>query len=223
MNSTPKDTLLVICQTVLFEYSLLIPEGMPIHVIPFEKHSRPEEMRGYLQEIIDTASGDICRIIFGIGLCSNSVVGLTSADKELVFPRVHDCIGLFFGSHREFTVAAGEEIGTLYLTKGFIESDEGQCHLLEYPAYKKRYGDARAREYMQMILVHYRRVMLLNTGAYNLEKCRQISRDFAEEFSLDFEERSVGGSLFQRMLQGELSEDVILLSPGETLELERFF
>ncbi len=215
--------MVVICQTVVYEYGKLIPPEMMVHVVPFEKHSRQEEMNSYLQETIDTAPAEIRRIIFGIGLCSNSVVGLTSADKELVFPRVHDCIGLFFGSHRQFREATEEEQGTLYLTKGFIESAEGQCHLLEYPAYKERYGEEQAREYMGMILTHYRRIMLLDTGAYGMEKYREISQGFADEFALEFEERSVRGSLFERMLLFEESEDIIILPPGEVMGMEQYF
>jgi uncharacterized protein DUF1638 len=48
-------------------------------------------------------------IILGFGLCSNSLINLTSKDHILIIPKVHDCIALFYGSQYTFLKAAEKE------------------------------------------------------------------------------------------------------------------
>jgi len=213
---------LIICNTVFKEFSSLIPKETIVDIVPFEHHSRPEKLGMIIQQIIDAVDPDVKYIILGFGLCSNSLINLTSKEHILIIPKVHDCIALFYGSQHTFSKVAEKELGTLYLTKGFIESDEGECHLLEYHKYKERYGEERARVFMKQILVHYRRVVMLNTGAYDLEKYEQIAKDFGEEFGLYYEEMEGTGRLFQKLLAGEWDEDVIRVEAGEKVLLTDF-
>jgi hypothetical protein len=149
-------------------------------------------------------------------------LNLKSKSHELIFHKVHDCIALFYGSQNAFKEVANQEQGTLYLTRGFIESEDGTCHLLEYPKYKDKFGESKAKEYMKKILIHYRRVVLLNTGAYEMSSYERIVRDFAGEFELDYEEMRGSKSLFSKMIQGQWDENVGRVFPGEEIGIEHF-
>ena len=205
------------------EFAGLVPEGLSRDIVPFSYHENPERARQFLQELIDAVPDGKRHVILGYGLCSNSLVGLSSARQELVVPRVHDCIAMFFGSQKRHQQIMDEDARTLFLTKGFIEGEEGKLHLVEYPAYKERYGEEKARIYMSMILKEYRRVMLLDSGSYDLEEYRRIASSFAEEFDLHYLEEKGSDTLFRRMIEGDWNDDFLRFPPGEAITQESFF
>ena len=71
-----------------------------IEFLPKGLHDMGQEgMNRRLQEelaAIDQSQYDA--ILFGYGLCSNGLVGLTAMSIPLIVPRAHDCVTLFLGS-----------------------------------------------------------------------------------------------------------------------------
>jgi hypothetical protein len=103
---------------------LLLPEGVTYEVLDFGLHLTPEKLRDQLQEAIDGASAEADTIILGYGLCSMAVVSLKANGCTLVIPRVDDCIAIFLGSRAAYQKQFGQEPGTYYLTKGWVEVND---------------------------------------------------------------------------------------------------
>ena len=64
-------------------------------------------------------------VLFGYGLCSNGLVGLTARNVPLVLPRAHDCITLFLGGKERYLEYFHAHPGVYFKTTGWIERGEG--------------------------------------------------------------------------------------------------
>lgn len=211
------------CATVIEEIRSQLPSDIGLEILDFGLHSRPEKLRKELQAAIDRVEDHREYIVLGYGLCSFATAGLVSQRHTLVLPQVHDCIALFLGSQEALQKQAEKELGTLYLTKGFIESETGEVHVLEYEQYKKRYGLKKAKTVLSIMLKHYTRVALIDTGEYNMECYRRIARDIADEFGLRFDEIPGSMELLMNLIFGVWDKDVLVFPPGEKIEERCFF
>jgi hypothetical protein len=208
------------CATVIEEMLPHLPEGMAHQVFDFGLHVNPDKLRNTLQEAIDAVSGQYDTIILGYGLCSQAVIGIKANGCRLVVPRVDDCIAIFLGSRNAYTTQCRSEPGTYYLTKGWIEV--GDTPFSEYEETVQRYGKERAERIYKIMMGNYKRLALINTGQYELEKYREYARNIAERFGLRFEEIEGSDTLVKQMLFGPWDDDFVLLEPGETFTLQQF-
>jgi hypothetical protein len=213
-------TLVMACATVIEEMLPLMPEGMQHQVFDFGLHVNPNKLRSILQEAIDAASGLYDTIILGYGMCSQAIIGIKANGCRLVAPRVDDCIAIFLGSSTAYRLQCQAEPGTYYLTKGWIEV--GDTPFSDYERAVQRYGQAKAEWIYHKLMGNYRRLALINTGQYELEKYRAYARSTAERFGLRFEEIEGSDVLVKRMLFGPWDEDFVVIEPGEVFTLQQF-
>lgn len=213
-------TLVMACATVIEEMLPHLPEGMDHQVFDFGLHVNPDKLRTTLQEAVDAVSGQYDTVILGYGLCSQAVIGIKANGCRLVVPRVDDCIAIFLGSRTAYTTQCRAEPGTYYLTKGWIEV--GDTPFSEYEQTVQRYGKARAERIYKIMMGNYKRLALINTGQYELEKYREYSRRTAEQFGLRYEEIEGADTLVKQMLLGPWDDDFVVLEPGETFTLQQF-
>ena len=216
-------TYLIICDTILVESRSIIPDDMIIMRQSFSLHEKPDLLRSHLQEVIDGIPGKGDTIVLGYGLCSNATVGLTSAHHRLILPRIHDCIALFCGSQACFEKHRNEAIGTLFLTKRFIESEDGTYHLLEYDKYIERYGEELAQQYTRMVLEHYERAAVVDTGEYDTTPYKELARKFCELYDLEYHEITGDQRLMLKLFTEEWDHEVIVKEPGEEVSLLDYF
>jgi hypothetical protein len=214
-------TLVMACATVIEEMLPLLPPGVEHHVLDFGLHVNPDKLRRTLQEAIDAVSERFDTIILGYGLCSQAVIGLRAAHSTLVVPRVDDCISIFLGSHVAYRQQSRSEPGTYYLTKGWIEV--GDSPFSEYDRMVERYGPARAERMIRLMLANYKRLALINTGQYELEKYREYARSTAARFGLRYEEIEGSTALVQKMVLGPWDDEFVVVPPGQVIQYEHFF
>jgi hypothetical protein len=217
---TASCTKVIACATVIEEMRPLLPEGMTYEVLDFGLHLTPEKLRNRLQETIDAASAEADTIILGYGLCSLSVVGLKATECTLVVPRVDDCIAIFLGSYAAYKQQAGQEPGTYYLTKGWIEVSD--TPFTEYTRLVERYGPERANRMIKLMLKNYTRLALINTGHYEQDRYRAYTRDMAKQFDLRYEELPGSTTLIKKMIYGPWDTDFVIARPGETIRYVDF-
>jgi len=213
-------TLVMACATVIEEMLPHLPEGMDHQVFDFGLHVNPEKLRTTLQEAIDAVSGQYETIILGYGMCSQAVIGIQANGCQLVCPRVDDCIAIFLGSRGAYSAQCRAEPGTYYLTKGWIEV--GDTPFSEYEHTVERYGKERAERLYKMMMANYKRLALINTGQYELEKYRDYARQTAERFGLRYEEIEGSDALVKKSLLGPWDDEFVVIEPGETFTLEQF-
>jgi hypothetical protein len=221
MNMAQSRSLVMACATVIEEMLPLLPEGMQHQVFDFGLHINPEKLRRTLQEAIDAVSGQYDTIILGYGMCSQAIIGIRANGCRLVAPRVDDCIAIFLGSRTAYTSQCRLEPGTYYLTKGWIEV--GDTPFSEHERYTQRYGKERAEYIYKLMMGNYKRLALINTGQYELERYRQYAQKTAEQFGLRFEEIEGSDSLLRKMLFGPWDDEFVVIEPGETFNLQHFF
>jgi hypothetical protein len=213
-------TLVMACATVIEEMLPLLPEGMPHQIFDFGLHVYPDKLRRTLQEAIDAVAGQYDTLILGYGLCSQALVGIQANGCRLVAPRVDDCISIFLGSRTAYTTQSRAEPGTYYLTKGWIEV--GDTPFSEYERSVQRHGKERAERLYKLMLGNYKRLALINTGQYELERYRDYARRTAERFGLRYEEIEGSDILVKKMLFGPWDDEFVVIEPGETFELQQF-
>jgi len=208
------------CATVIEEMLPILPPGMQHQVFDFGLHVNPEKLRRTLQAAIEAVDGQYDTIILGYGLCSLAIIGLKAAHCRLVVPRVDDCISIFLGSHSAYRQQARTEPGTYYLTKGWVEV--GDTPFSEYDRMVQRYGLERAKRILRIMLMNYKRLALINTGLYEMDRYRDYARRVAERFGLRYEELEGSTALVQKMIYGPWDSDFVVVSPGEEIRYEPF-
>jgi hypothetical protein len=212
---------IIACATVAEELRLMgVPEEDLLE-LEFGLHVYPDKLRETLQKEIDAIPGN-GDIILGYGLCSNAAVGLTSQNHRLIIPRVDDCIALFLGSRKEHLTRLREEPGTYFLTKGWIKAAE--LPINDYLRMVEKYGQERAMRVTKAMLANYKRVVLINTGNYRLEECREAARSMADTLELNYEEIPGSNRMLRMMLEvnGEWNSEYIVVEPGEETTLAMF-
>jgi hypothetical protein len=216
----PNRTLVMACETVIEEMLPLLPPGMQYQVFDFGLHIIPDKLRTTLQAAIDTHDGQYETIILGYGLCSQAVVGVKASHCTLVIPRVDDCIAIFLGSRNAYDNQIRNEPGTYYLTKGWIEV--GDTPFEEHKRLIERYGPERAQRIIDIMLANYKRLALINTGQYDLDRYRDYTRRTAERFNLRYEEIEGSNSLVRKMLDGDWDDEFVVVQPGEEITYKHF-
>jgi hypothetical protein len=210
----------IACATVIEEMLPLLPEDVTYEILDFGLHLTPEKLRNQLQATIDAACTDTDTIILGYGLCSMAVVGLKATGCTLIVPRVDDCIAIFLGSHEAYLEQFGQEPGTYYLTKGWIEVSD--TPFAEYERLVEKYGTERADRMIKLMLKNYTRLAFIDTGHYEQERYREYARRTAKQFDLRYEEIPGSKALVKKMLYGPWDNDFVIARPGETISYADF-
>jgi hypothetical protein len=212
-------TKVIACATVIEEMLLLMPPELAYQKLEFGLHTLPDKLRKALQEAIDSTDPAITTILLGYGLCSRAVAGLKSDTRTLIIPKVDDCIGIFLGSDAEYKEQHRLEPGTLYQTKGWIESDKSLDGL---PDMIKKYGEKRAKWLFKQMIKNYTRMAFINTGNYDIEHYRALSQAKAAELGLKYEEIQGSNVLVRKLVCGPWDDDFVIVPPGQALTFADF-
>jgi hypothetical protein len=206
------------CQTLKDELTLAIQEtGVDYPVIYVESglHNTPELLHKRIQEEIKRIDNvDVILLLFGY--CGNSLLGVKSEKAKLVLPKVDDCIPLLLGSC-ETKKNISKEMGTYFLTKGWIDNENNLFR--EYERCMERYGQDRTLKIMKIMMGHYKRLMLIDTKAYQLDSVLPQIRDFAKRLNLCHEVAPGSLRLFKKLLLGEWDGEFLVLEPGQEVGL----
>ena len=202
---------LIAYMTVADELDGSLPEGTETSFLEFGLHSFPEKLKATLQEEIDRTEG-VDAILLGYGLCSMSILGLSSPKHRLVVPRMHDCIGIFLGSDSKYKEQAYGEPGTYYLTKGWI--DHGGDPYKVFKQWKQEYGERRAKIMLKRTLGNYTRLAYIETGKIDRKKYLNYAKIAAEKLGLKFERLDGNRSILEKMLAGDWDSDFVIIEPG---------
>lgn len=214
-------TVIVACQTICDEVNMAIAEtGVEHPVLWVESglHNFPDTLRTKLQEQINRIS-NVETIVLAYGYCGNSLLGLYSHHATLVIPRVDDCISLLLGSYQR-RESLSQEMGTYFLTRGWLENENNV--IKEYERCRERYGEEQAERVMKMMMEHYRRLVLIDTGAYSIAPCLEKSCAFSQRIGLHHQ--VINGSLrfLKKLLIGPWDDEFVVLKPGEVMSMDYF-
>lgn len=180
-------------------------------------HTHPEKLRNALQQEIEEAEGEgVSSLLFAYGYCGNAFVGLRSRSISLVVPRVNDCTQLLLID----TFENPHALGYYYLTRGWMEGKENPTW--EYERMLEKKGEKVAKRVMEVMLAHYKALMLIDTGAYDLEKWRDRAEYFSEIMNLELKETKGSIRLLNQLLEGKWDDMFLVVPPHTEVTLEHF-
>lgn len=215
------NTLIIACQMISDELNLAISRaGVDYPVIWIESrfHEQPDQLRERLQDVINHVS-NVQYIILAFGYCGNALLGLEARKASLVIPRVDDCISLLLGSQALYHKLSNE-VGTYFLTGGWLKYENGILN--EFSRNIKRYGQARAYEISKVMLAHYSRLVLIDTGAYDIDVCLEKVQRSAKILGIAYEVIPGSGELLTKLLEGPW-HDFSIIPPGSAVTEEHLW
>lgn len=220
--------LVLACEALRPEIEYVIEEAQSIPEIIYmeqELHNIPDKMRAVLQEKIsglEKERQDIDEIVMGFGLCGRGTAGVKTDRVTLVYPRVHDCVPLYFGLPQKETSKFQE--GKLCLAAGALKYGKIAQHLTEnrYKVYAEKFGEKRAKKMIQAensVFSNYKSLCHIKWPGMD-ESLETLAKRLAQEIELPYEECE-GKSIFIRELLdgGKNTMNFIRLEPGKTLDM----
>lgn len=214
----------IACRVMVDEMRSFLRDDVEVQVLEISQHVRPKQLKIEIQAAVDRIDGTCEVILLGYGLCSNSVLGLSAKKSKIVIPKLHDCIGVFLGSHRAYLNEMDRE-PAFFLTQGYIrgyESDQGSP-LSELERLTERYGKEKAEMLMNRIMGSYKRLVYIQTPqATDIEGDRAYSKRFADRFQMRYEEVPGTPELIRRLVSGDWNDDFVVVEPGTEVKLEHF-
>ncbi len=219
-QSGSRRLVLIACPAVTGELAEGATEGVDCRELEAHLHIKPESLKVALRDAVAELDRPGATIVLGYGLCSNAVLGLKTEHATLVVPRVDDCIAMLLGSNEAFSREAEKERGSYYVAKAYL--DECSTIVSEHEAMVEKYGSERAERMMRLVLKHYRRVVLVDTGRYDLEPLRERVGAVAGIYDLAVEEVAGTTRILDGLVADDWGDDFVVAPPGHELTLRDF-
>ncbi len=215
-------TLKIIACEVMKEELLTVASGRNIEFefLPQVRHNHPEKLGMELQSILDSSIGQ-SRVVLGYGLCGGAAKKLRAGDFTLTIPRVHECTPLLLGSQASYEKHRLDEIGTLYMSCGWTNS-EGSI-VGEYNRTYEKYGEKMTAILIATMYSSYKRVLFIRTGIPNEEKYLRRSKEIGQLLKLDHQIAQGNLRYIDKMVNGPWLEDEFINIPPHGLIDESYF
>ena len=214
------DILLIACPAVLGELAEGATDNVTCSTLEAQLHVDPARLKEALRAAVAEADNPGATIVLGYGMCSNAVLGLKTQHATLVVPKVDDCIAMLLGSNAAFAEQSQQACGSYYLAKAYLE--ECDTILSEHEKLVERRGAERAEQMMRLLLKHYTRLVLIDTGRYDLAPYRERVNEFAQHFDLAVEDVPGTTRILDALVEGDWGEDFVVAPPGHELTLADF-
>lgn len=206
------------CRTLEEEVMAVLPGNVDYEFLEYGLHRTPDKLREELQKSINL-SPEYTILLFGYGLCSNSLLGLKAPQQTIVIPRVHDCISLLLGSRSQYDKEFKQYPATYYLSNGWIKQQGDP--LASFYRYCKQYDEETARWVIDEEYKNYQRLVFIHTVGDSTEAVK-YSRKVAEFLQVEFSEATGSLRYFQELVKGDWSQEFLVIPPGENASLYDF-
>ena len=214
------NSILIACEMQKKEIEATILEtDFPGEVMWLEKslHEKPKRLKKALQEAIDSCQTKSA-ILLGFGMCGNGVMDLVSANTPLIIPMFDDCIRMLLSPGESLPIPSSSS--SLFFTEGWLESDE--CMLKEINFYNKYYGQEKGNQYTRQILEGYDSVTFIDTGLYDINKCRKKVQVKCNLCGLTIKTDPGSTRVYKKLLSGIYDDEFVVKAPGEKIKLWDF-
>ena len=209
-------TAVIACKTMEDELNYAIRKtGCEYPVIWLESglHNVPAKLREGVQEVIDGLDAD--RVLLAMGFCGNALAGVRAGTKEVILPRVDDCITLLLGSVKR-RLAVSDEYAAYFFTEGWLRGERNiwveHQHMLE------TYGEELTAELEKSMFGHYRTLGLLDCGEKPVEPLVENTKMIAEALHLQQQVIPASVDYLTELLTGPWPDErFITLAPGGEL------
>lgn len=216
----PGRLVLIACPAVLGELAEGATDTVDCRTLEAHLHIKPESLKAALGKMVGELDEPGVTVVLGYGLCSNAVLGLKTKHATLVVPRVDDCIAMLLGSNEAFSREAERERGSYYLAKAYL--DECSTIVSEHEAMVAKYGFERGQSLMRLVLKHYKRIVLVDTGRYDLAPLHERVDEVARVYDLAVDEVPGTTRILDALVTEGWGDDFVVAPPGHELTLRDF-
>ena len=219
-------TAIVACNMVKDELGKILEESncaYPVHWIDTcETHAWPDQLKIQLQETLD-ALPPVDRVLLAFGTCGNALLGLQARHFQLIFPKVDDCISLVLGSCAR-RQAIAQEAQSYFMTRGWVDSPMNiwETYQKERVRLVTRWGEERGERLLKTTYVpdHYKRLVLIDTGAFNLTEVQPQTEIMAQGLGLRHEILPGTTDYLRRLVLGPWDEGFVCIAPNTAVCFE---
>ncbi|MDR1922672.1 MAG: DUF1638 domain-containing protein [Candidatus Adiutrix sp.] len=217
------ETTVVACETIEDEVNEAIARLRLKHPVVWLEgglHNDPARLRARMQEVLNAADGRTERLVVTLGHCGGGVNDLKTGRYETVLPLADDCLSLLLGSLANRKAASSPV--TYFLTDGWMRHENNVVR--SYEATAAKYGRAKADRINQMMLKHYERFGLIDTGVYDLKKAAGQVEALARIVSMTIEPLAGSRLWLDRLLTGPYDdpERFLIVPPHGELTFDRW-
>jgi hypothetical protein len=218
------------------------PHVVDVTLLRRRLHDTPALLRGRLQAEIDAAGEadpPYDAVVLAYGLCGGAAAGIAAAGVPLVVPRAHDCITLLLGSRERFEREFAAHPGTYWYAPDYLERSDAdgggsaggligigattdEAEAAAYAEYVARFGEDNAAYLMEVTGAwrsHYDRAAFVDMGVGDTSGAEERVRLEADRRGWLFERLAGELVLIRRLLEGDWSDDFLVLQPGQRLEM----
>ncbi|MEA2067856.1 MAG: DUF1638 domain-containing protein [Verrucomicrobiota bacterium] len=224
---------LISCEIFFREMEFLagqVPHQIDVEFLQKGLHDIPsDEMTRRIQAQVDAASEqDYDAILLGYGLCNNGLDGIHARNVQLVLPRAHDCIALFFGSRQRYREYFDANPGAYFKTTGWIERDEVADELkqlsiphqtgmdMTYGQLVEKHGEDNAEFLWEELCnteKNYSQITFIEMGVEPDGSFENTARGEAASKHWKFEKVPGNLTLLRRLLNGDWDDGDFLIVP----------
>ncbi|WKY47327.1 DUF1638 domain-containing protein [Eubacteriaceae bacterium ES3] len=204
--------LLIACETLKDEVELAIKNtGQEVEVVWMSNllHDSPERLSSALQEEIDAVEEDYDQLLFAYGNCGNGLLGLKSEKAQLIIPKIDDCIGMCLSNKTDL---ARIRTKTYFLTAGWLRSEKSLS--AEHAHHLEKYGEERTKMIYEMLYKNYQDLMLIDTGAYDIEEWLEETKKIGENLGLNIVIEKGTVTPLERLVSGDWDEEFLIIESG---------
>lgn len=216
-------TILTACETIADEVNYSLRKlNLDYQVIWLEGglHNNPDNLRERLRQVLLQAEGQCDRLIFTLGYCGGGVSELTTGHFTTVIPLADDCLSILLGSMSARKTASS--IPTYFLTEGWMRHENNV--VTSYDLAVEKYGQAKADKINKMMLKHYQRFGLVDTGVYDVEAAAAKVEHLAQMLDLKVESLPGSATWLDDLLTGPHDDRsrFLVLPPHSQLNFDRW-
>lgn len=215
-----EDNIIILaCSTLREELELVMDRiscSYPIEWVDSGLHVWPDKLKVEIQKKLNELDPKYTTVLLLFGFCGNSMVGIESSNRTLVLPLAADCIPIFLGSN-----AAREEAGidTYFYTAGYLNYESNM--VTEFRHAVEKYGKKRASYFMKAMMAHYKRLAVIDTGAFEVQEVIDKIEELAVELDIPTVVLEGNLILIENLLLKKWDKDSFLIvDPGKTITLD---
>ncbi len=213
------NTIILACSTLRQELELVMEKiscKYPVEWVDSGLHVFPDKLKKEVHRKLCELDPKYTTVLLLFGFCGNSMVDIEAYNRTLVLPLAADCIPIFLGSNK-----AREEAGidTYFYTSGYLNYEANMVS--EFKHAIEKYGKKRASYFIRTMMAHYKRLAVIDTGAFDVEEVIDKIKDLSIE--LDIPTIVLEGNLI--MIENLLSKNwdndsFLIVEPGNKVTFD---